>query len=120
MERMEKKRFDAPDEVRPLADKGHVDIVNIGDGVVGMATFEPGWRWSEHVKPIAGTESCQAAHLGYVISGRQKVVMEDGSELEFGAGDVVALPPGHDAWVLGEEPCVIVDFAGMGNYAKPR
>jgi quercetin dioxygenase-like cupin family protein len=119
MERLEKKRFDSADEVRPFAGNGHVDILNIGDGVVGMATFEPGWRWSEHVKPIAGTESCQAAHLGYVISGRQNVVMDDGSELEFGPGDVVAIPPGHDAWVVGDAPCVVVDFAGMGNYARP-
>ena len=118
MDRLEKKRFDSPDEVRPMADKGRVDILNIGDGVVGRATFEPGWRWSEHVKPIAGTESCQAAHLGYVLSGRQKIVMDDGSELEFGPGDVVALPPGHDGWVVGDEPCVVLDFAGMAQYAK--
>ena len=114
----EKKRFDSPDEVRPMADKGRVDIVMVGDGVVGKATFEPGWRWSDHVKPIAGTESCQAAHLGYVLSGRQKIVMDDGSELEFGPGDVVAIPPGHDGWVVGDEACVVLDFAGMSQYAK--
>jgi quercetin dioxygenase-like cupin family protein len=117
--KLEKKQFDSADEVRPMADKGRVEILNIGDGVVGLATFEPGWRWSEHVKPIAGTESCQAAHLGYVISGHQKVVMDDGTELDFEAGDVVAIPPGHDGWVVGDEPCVVVDFAGMGSYAKP-
>jgi len=101
-----------------MADKGQVEIVKVGDGVVGKATFEPGWRWSEHVKPIAGTESCQAAHLGYVLSGRQTAVMDDGSELDFGPGDVVAIPPGHDAWVVGDEACVVLDFAGMGEYAK--
>ena len=116
---LEKKRFDSPDEVRPMADKGRVEILNIGDGVVGLATFEPGWRWSEHVKPIAGTDSCQAAHLGYVVSGHQKVRMDDGSELDFEAGDIVAIPPGHDGWVVGDEPCVVVDFGGMTNYAKP-
>ena len=101
-----------------MSGKGQVEIVNLGDGVVGKATFEPGWRWSEHVKSIAGTDSCQAAHLGYVLSGRQKVIMDDGSELEFGPGDVVAIPPGHDGEVVGDEPCVVLDFAGAANYAK--
>ena len=116
---LEKKRFDAPEEVRPMADKGQVELVSIGDGMVGRATFEPGWRWSDHVKPMAGTDSCQATHIGYVVSGRQRVRMDDGTELEFGAGDVVAIPPGHDGWVVGEEPCVVIDFSGMGEYAKP-
>jgi quercetin dioxygenase-like cupin family protein len=119
VDRLEKRRFDAPDEVRPMADKGRVEIINIGGGVVGLATFEPGWRWSEHVKPIAGTDSCQAAHLGYVLSGRQIVEMDDGTSIEFGPGDVLAIPPGHDATVVGDEPCVVVDFAGMANYAVP-
>jgi uncharacterized cupin superfamily protein len=116
---LEKKAFSSPDEVRQMADKGHVEIVRVGDGVIGKATFEPGWRWSEHVKPIAGTDSCQAPHVGYVVSGRQKVVMDDGTELEFTAGDVVAIPPGHDGYVVGDEPCVFIDFAGMENYARP-
>ena len=115
---LEKKGFASPDEVRPMADKGRVELVRIGDGVVGRATFEPGWRWSDHVKPIAGTDSCQAAHFGYVVSGRQRVRMDDGTELEFGAGDVVAIPPGHDGWVVGDEPCVVIDFAGMAHYAE--
>jgi uncharacterized cupin superfamily protein len=116
--RLEKKSFSSPDEVRPMADQGQIEIVQIGDGVVGKATFQPGWRWSEHVKPIAGTDSCQATHFGYVVSGRQKVTMDDGTELEFGPGDVVAIPPGHDGEVIGDEPCVILDFGGMENYAK--
>jgi uncharacterized cupin superfamily protein len=115
---LEKKSFGSPDEVRPLADKGRIEILKVGDGVVGRATFEPGWRWSEHVKPLAGTDSCQAAHLGYVISGRQRVVMADGTELEVGPGDVFAIPPGHDGWVVGDEPCVVLDFAGMADYGK--
>ena len=98
---LHKKSFGSPDEVRLMADKGRVELVKVGDGVVGKATFEPGWRWSDHVKPIAGTDSCQAAHFGYVVSGRQMVRMDDGTELEFGAGDVVAIPPGHDGWVVG-------------------
>jgi quercetin dioxygenase-like cupin family protein len=116
---LEKKRFESPDEVRPMSGAGQVELVSVGDGMIGRATFEPGWRWSEHVKPIAGTDSCQAAHLGYVVSGRQTVRMDDGTELTYGAGDVVAIPPGHDAWVEGDEACVILDFAGMKTYAKP-
>ena len=119
MARPERKRFDNPDDTRPFQDKGHVEIVNISDGVVGRATFEPGWKWSDHVRPIAGTDSCQAAHLGYVISGRQVIRMDDGTELEIAAGDIVSIPAGHDAWTIGDEPCVVLDFAGMANYAKP-
>ena len=103
-----------------MADKGQIELVKLGDAVVGRATFAPGWRWSEHVKPIAGTESCQAAHLGYVLSGRQMVVMDDGTELELGPGDVIAIPPGHDAWVLGDEPCVTLDFGGLEQFARAR
>lgn len=116
---LECKRFDNPDGTRPFQEKGHVKIVNIGDGVVGLATFEPGWKWSEHVKPLAGTDSCQAAHVGYVLSGRQTVFMDDGTQVEIGPGDVVSIPAGHDAWTVGDEPCVVLDFAGMANYAKP-
>jgi len=116
--RLEKKNFSSPDEVRPMSGKGQVEVVNVGDGIIGKATFEPGWRWSEHVKPMAGTDSCQAAHVGFVLSGRQKILMDDGTELEFGAGDVVAIPPGHDGEVVGNEPCVVIDFAGMEHYAK--
>ncbi len=119
MSGLERKRFDNPDDTRPFQDKGNVKIVNVGDGVVGLATFEPGWKWSDHVKPIAGTDSCQAAHLGYVISGRQIIHMDDGAELEIGAGDIVSIPAGHDGWTVGNEPCVVLDFAGMASYAKP-
>ena len=118
MAQVERKRFEQPDETRPFQGKGQVELVNIGDGMVGRATFQPGWKWSDHVKPIAGTESCQAAHVGYVVSGRQKVLMDDGTELEIGPGDVVSIPPGHDGWTIGDEPCVVLDFAGMSNYAE--
>jgi quercetin dioxygenase-like cupin family protein len=114
-----KKSFDAPDETRPMSGMGQVELVKIGDGMVGKATFQPGWRWSEHVKPVAGTDSCQAPHVGYVVSGRQRVRMDDGTELEFAAGDVIAIPPGHDGWVVGDEPCVMIDFSGMEHYAEP-
>ena len=118
MASLEAKSFESPDEVRPFTDKGDAKIVNLSSGTVGLATFEPGWRWSEHVKPIAGTDSCQAPHMGYVVSGRMKIVMDDGTEGEVGPGDVGVIPPGHDAWTVGDEACVMVDFAGMEHYAE--
>ena len=118
MPNVEVKNFDSPDEVRNFEGKGKADVVNIGGRVIGRGTFEPGWRWSENVKPIAGTESCEVSHLGYVVSGRMKVRMDDGSEGEVGPGDVAAIPPGHDAEVIGDEPCVLVDFGEFGEYAK--
>ena len=115
---LEIKQLDSPDEVRPFADKGRAQVVNLSSGPVGKGTFEPGWRWSEHIKPIAGTDSCQTAHLGYVLSGRMHVKMDDGTEGEVGPGDAVRIDPGHDAWVLGDEPCVMVDFGQIEHYAK--
>ena len=118
MAELEVRNHDQADETRPFVDKGRVEIVNLAGGVVGRGTFEPGWRWSEHVKPIAGTESCQAPHMGYCVSGRMVVRMDDGTEKEVGPGDVLVIPPGHDAWVVGDEPCVQVNFTGMEVYAK--
>ena len=111
------KRFDSPDETRPF-EKGRIDLVHFGDITVGRGTFEPGWRWSEHVKPIAGTDSCQVQHVGYVLSGGMGVRMDDGTEAEAGPGDVVVIAPGHDAWIVGDEPCVLLDFGGLTGYAK--
>lgn len=115
---IEVKSFDSPDEVRPFEGNGQAEVVRVGGRTVGRGTFEPGWRWSENIKPIAGTDSCQVSHLGYVISGRMKVMMDDGTEGECGPGDVVAIPPGHDAVVVGDEPCILVDFGEFGDYAK--
>jgi hypothetical protein len=114
----EVKNFDSPDETRPFEGKGVGYIVKVGGQTVGKAVMEPGWKWSENVKPIAGTDSCEVAHLGYCISGRMKVHMNDGSEAEIGPGDVLAIPPGHDAEVIGDEPYVGLDFGGFGDYAK--
>jgi quercetin dioxygenase-like cupin family protein len=116
---MKKMSLNAPEEVRPfVGDTGRLELVNLEGGAVGRATFEPGWRWSEHVKPIAGTDSCQAAHLGYYVSGRMRVVMDDGEEEEFGPGDFAIIPPGHDAWIVGDEPCVVIDWQGFADYAR--
>jgi hypothetical protein len=117
---IEVKNVDSPDETRPFAGKGSGAVVNVGGHPVVYGTFEPGWRWSVNLKPIAGTDSCQAPHLLYCISGRMKVVMDDGAEGEVGPGDVTAIEPGHDAWVVGDEPCVVVDFGGYADYARPH
>jgi len=113
----EKKDLKSPDEVRTF-EKGKVELVKMSGGVVGRLTLEPGWRWSEHVKPIVGTAWCEAPHFQYHASGRLHVVMSDGTEFEAGPGEVTALPSGHDAWVVGNEPVVLVDWSGASNYAK--
>ncbi|MER8186454.1 cupin domain-containing protein [Kitasatospora sp. NPDC094015] len=114
-----RKSLDAPEEVRPFEDgKGKVELVNLEGGAVGRAVFEPGWQWSKHVKPIAGTESCQAPHVGYFVSGRMRIVMDDGETMDFGPGDFMTAAPGHDAWVVGDEPCVVIDWQGFTDYAK--
>src|SRR5262245_39733841 len=106
---MEHKSFDEPDEVR-RPDKTQIDIVRLGDVQVGRATFQPGWRWSECVKPLAGTDSCQARHVGAIVSGHLHVVQDDGSEGDLGPGDAYVIDPGPDAWVVGDEPCVGLEF----------
>jgi len=115
---VEVKSFESPDEVRPFEGKGQAQVVNVAGRVIGRGTFEPGWRWSENVKPIAGTDSCQVSHLGYCVSGRMRIFMDDGASGECGPGDVIAIPPGHDAEVVGDEPCVFLDFGEFGDYAK--
>ena len=114
---IEKKSLNIPEETRTF-DKGKLEIVKLDKGVIGRATFEPGWKWSECVKPIAKTESCQTAHFGYVVSGRMKVVMDGGDEVEYGPGDAMSIAPGHDAWIVGSEPCVCIDVTGAEHYAE--
>jgi quercetin dioxygenase-like cupin family protein len=117
--RLQRMSLETPEEVRPFEEgKGKLELVNLAGGPVGRATFEPGWQWSKHIKPIAKTDSCQAAHVGYFISGRMKVVMDDGAEDEFGPGDLMICPPGHDAWIVGDEACVVIDWQGFADYAK--
>ncbi len=113
------RSFDKPDEVRAFEDgAGHLDLVNLGEGAVGRSVFGAGWQWSKHVRPIAGTDSCQGSHAGYVISGRLHVQMDDGTSEEFGPGDLMVVPPGHDAWTLGDEDCVMLDWQGVTDYAR--
>jgi mannose-6-phosphate isomerase-like protein (cupin superfamily) len=119
MSGLEAKSFDVPDETRPFADRGAAEVVAVGGSTVLRGRFEPGWRWSEHVRPLAGTDSCQSPHFLYVLSGRMHVVMNDGSEGEVGPNDVARIEPGHDAWVVGEEACVVVDFGASPAYAQP-
>ena len=115
-----KRNLDSPDETRDLSGMGTVEVVKVGDVTVSRSTFQPGWRWSQHVKPIAGGESCQTLHHSFVTSGRLHVRHDDGSEEEYGAGDVWVIQPGHDAWVVGNEPVVTLDFApSAATYAKP-
>ncbi len=114
---LESQNFDSPDETRSFAN-GEMAVITLGDATVGRAVFRPGWKWSESVKPIAGTESCEAAHFGYVVSGRMHVQMDDGDGLDMAPGDLINIAPGHDGWVLGNEPCVVIDFEGASNYAK--
>jgi hypothetical protein len=115
--RAELKHFGVPDEVREFP-KGRVELVRIGGAVVGRAIFEPGWRWATSVQPIAKTKSCEAPHFQYHVSGTLRIRMDDGSELDCGPGDVSLLPSGHDAWVVGNQPAVVVDFQGMIDYAR--
>lgn len=114
----EVKSFDSPDEVRPFEGKGQADVVVVGGRAVGRTTFEPGWRWSVNVKPIAGTDSCQVDHFGYCLQGHMKVYMDDGSEIDIGPGQIASIPAGHDAEIVGEETCVFVDVGAFEDYAK--
>ena len=115
--RLQRRRLNEPSDVRRFP-HGRIDIVEMDDHVVGRLVHEPGWRWSNDVKPIAGTDSCQFHHVGYVVSGRMRAQMPDGTELEMGPEEVFEIPPGHDAWVVGDEPWVAIDFEGMRTYAK--
>lgn len=119
MEKVQVKNVVQADEVR-VFEKGRLELVNIAGRMVGRAVFQPGWKWSLHVKPIVKTKSCEAPHFQYQLAGRLKVVMDDGTEFETKAGDVMNIPPGHDAWVVGEEPVIVVDFQGFVDYAKPK
>jgi hypothetical protein len=111
---LQAKNLGTPDEKHSF-DHGDLNVVNLTGMTIVRAAFNPGWRWSTDVKPLVGTESCQVSHAGYVVSGRLHVRLDDGREYELGPGDAHVVSPGHDAWVVGEEPFVAVDFATTGN-----
>jgi len=115
--RLQRRRFNEPSEVREFP-RWRVDVFELDDNVFGRMTYEPGWRWSIDVKPVAGTDRCQYHHLGVTLQGRLLVEMPDGTELEIGPGDVFEIPPGHDASVVGDDTFVSVDFAGMRTYGS--
>lgn len=111
------KSFETPDETR-VFEKGKLEIVRIGGMTIGRATYEPGWRWSEHVSPIAGTPLCEVEHVGMVLAGRAMAAMKDGTEIELTAGGLFYVPPvAHDSWVIGDEPYISLHFLGAEQYA---
>ena len=114
---IDSKNFDEPDE-RRTPDKTRVDVVRLGDTEVGRFTFQPGWRWSECIKPVVGTESCQVEHIGYVVAGTLHVDHDDGATSDVTAGSVYRIAPGHDAHVVGDAPVVVVEFQGAATYAR--
>jgi mannose-6-phosphate isomerase-like protein (cupin superfamily) len=118
--RVEVKTFENPEETRPFEGKGMTQMVHLAGRPVARGTYEPGWRWSANVKPIAGTETCQMSHIGYVMQGKMRIHMDDGTDHDLTPGEVVAIPPGHDAEVIGNEPCVLLDFGEIEEYAKRR
>jgi hypothetical protein len=117
MQQTEHRAFADPDEVREFP-SGRAEILKVGDAEIGRLVFEPGWRWSNDVKPIAQTEACEAPHFQYHVAGKLAIRMVDGTEFVAGPGDVTSLPSGHDAWVVGDEPVVVVDWYGASEYAK--
>src|SRR4030088_2230248 len=117
MQEIEHRSFRAPDETRPFP-HGRMELLRLGGGEVGMLILEPGWRWSNDVKPIAGTASCEAPHFQYHVTGQLAIRMDDGTEFIAAPGDAPSLPSGHDAWVVGDEPVRVVDWFGASNYAR--
>ena len=118
-ERMQKKSLARPDQTRSF-DKGKIELVTVNDVTFGRATLQPGWKWSESIKPVARLESCEMEHLQYIVSGRIHIGMDDGREIECGPGDVINIGPRHNAWVVGKEPLVSIELRGMQYYEKPR
>jgi mannose-6-phosphate isomerase-like protein (cupin superfamily) len=117
MSGLQSKSFDNPDDVR-RPDKTTVEVLRLDGVTAGRFTFAPGWKWSECVKPVVGTDTCQSHHAGAVVSGTMHVVMEDGSSIDVGPGDAYVIPPGHDAWNTGDDDVVLFEFASAEGYAK--
>ena len=119
MAALEINDFSSPDEVRAPDPTVRVEVVKLDGGEIGRYTFQPGWRWSQHIKPVVGGDSCQTHHVGYLVSGKMGVSFDDGTTGEVSPGSVYRIAPGHDGWVIGDEPVVVVEFQGAKTYAKP-
>jgi hypothetical protein len=117
MQQTEHRSFEQPDEVREFPN-GRAEILKVGGDDIGRLVFQPGWRWSTDLRPSAGTDSCTAPHFQYHLAGQLAIQMDDGEEFVAVPGDVTSLPSGHDAWVVGDEPVVVVDWFGASNYAR--
>lgn len=117
MEGIESRSFDGPDDTKTM-DKTTIEIVDLAGGKIQRTTFEPGWRWSESVGPTVGTDRCQVEHIGYAVSGHLHVEHDDGTTIEIQAGDVFRIAPGHDGWVVGDEPIVMIEFQGAAHLAE--
>jgi quercetin dioxygenase-like cupin family protein len=117
MDKLSIRRFEAADEVR-LFEYGRFELLGLPGMTIGRASYAPGWKWSDHVAPLVGTSSCRIAHVGFVVTGRAVVRMDDGEEIELEPGDVFSIPPGHDSWVVGDEPYVSLHFLGADAYAS--
>jgi mannose-6-phosphate isomerase-like protein (cupin superfamily) len=115
---IEAKSFDSPDETRQFQAHGHAEVVELDGKTVLRSVFEPGWHWKDDVGPIAGTDTCQTHHFGYMVSGQMKVVMDDGTELTMKPGELIEIQPGHDAEVVGDQEVVFIDFGDVSRYAK--
>ena len=113
----EQKSFATADETREF-ERGTLDLLRIGGAEIGRLTLQPGWRWSDHVKPLAGTDLCEAPHFQYHVAGTIRIKTADGEEFDATPGMVTSLPAGHDAWVVGDEDAIVVDWWGASNYAK--
>ena len=109
--------FNKPDEIRDFTN-GCLEVIQVDGSIIGRLVLQPGWRWSNDVKPVAGTELCEAPHFQYHVAGVLRIAMADGTTFDAGPGDVTSLPAGHDAWVVGDEPVVVVDWFGASEYAK--
>jgi hypothetical protein len=114
-----KQNLSQPDEQR-ASDRGKLELITLGGVTFGRATLQPGWKWSTSLKSLMKTKSCETPHLQYHVSGWIAVLMDDGSQAEFGPGEVSLIPPGHDAWVVGNDPVVVIDITGLGEYARPH
>jgi hypothetical protein len=110
--------FTTPDETRRPDPHATIEVVHLSGGQIGRFTFQPGWRWSEHIKPVVGGDSCQTHHVGYLVSGRMGIETDDGTTGEIAAGSVYDIAPGHDGWVVGDEPVVVVEFQGAAHFAE--